>query len=342
MDWFASTFPAITRGRLLPVLVVLLAALFLGGTAAQAESYRGKTSTALSALKQSVALLREGKIDESRNALSPIGNTIGELTVIGRVLQENAVRNEKLCAGRVVDLDLRIGAMDSRMRDYKADVQGAEEGVTRKKELLNLLEDEIRKLAKRMADLEQKLREGRERFEELRNWFWVPVYGQYLAVRQAIDELSGEYRSVRNSYNDESVRLERAQAQLTQEQMKLSALLSQKQALEAQKNRLEEEREQMRQQSLRIRHATVFYAESINFWQKIESLAGISVSGYKENLTTLYDLLGLENDQSYLRDMREQMLMASHTLEGALLELADKLDKGDDFVGRDAAAICMN
>ena len=44
-------------------------------------------------------------------------------------------------------------------------------------------------------EAEREKREAEEKYEEFRTYWWVPIYGQYLAVREIIEENNGKARA---------------------------------------------------------------------------------------------------------------------------------------------------
>ena len=55
-----------------------------------------------------------------------------------------------------------------------------------------------------LIEISGRMQERERKLKELTQWFWVPGYGQYLAVRTLADKDIESYKSEINSLNDQN------------------------------------------------------------------------------------------------------------------------------------------
>jgi peptidoglycan hydrolase CwlO-like protein len=116
---------------------------------------------------------------------------------------------------QIADLSQRAGALSDELASEKDEIAALDGQITR-------LNAEIAGLNARRADLAlkhatlaplvqvlaQSVRIHQQKLDELKTWFWVPGYGQYLAIRTLVDEDISGLQTAQHDLRDNARQLE--------------------------------------------------------------------------------------------------------------------------------------
>lgn len=119
-----------------------------------------------------------------------------------------------------------IEALKRAVKDKKAEVTG---GQVKKQ----LLDEELKRCERSIAELNSKVKATEKRCKELKKWCWVPGYGQYLAIRtlakqdiQMLQNAGQRYNTLRCQQHDTVRSLNATVSQLNQLQRDIASMNS--------------------------------------------------------------------------------------------------------------------
>ena len=312
--------------------------LIIGIQSASAESYREQTQRTIDQLTHSAELLKSGNTSESQGALASVAGFIKELKTAESNYRELANREHGRCMNRIGEFEIRIGDL------YQQEIKLTKRIDELKAELAKSTEDqqitvtEMKNISNAIANAQKDLQARAQKLDELRKWWWVPGYGQYLSIRTLVDNDIGQYNSLVNTLNDKSYQMQHNQQVMQAAQELLNKLPQEIQSLKKTSTELSDMREKIRNRLSELKAMAVFLTQSEVFWGKLEGLLTITVAGNQEDLKLLYDMLGKE--QTSLPGFQDELISTTKTLKEALVEFADSLDTGKNFLLQKSTDYC--
>ena len=305
---------------------------------ASAESYREQTQRIIDQVTQSAELLKQGKTRDSQKALLGIASSVKELKTAELNYRELANREHDRCITQIGEFERRIGDIFQQEEELKRRINGLDAELKKSTEDHQLTKTEIDKINVAIAKAQESLRVRANKMEELRKWWWVPGYGLYLSIRTLVDNDIGEYKSLVNTLNDKAIQMERNQKALQAAQELMNKLPQQIESLKKTRMELSDMRETVRKRLSELKAMAVFLTETEVFWGKLDGLLTITVKGHQEDLKLLYDMLGKE--QSSLPEFEDDIISTNRTLKVALVEFANSLDTGKNFLLKKSTDYC--
>ena len=120
----------------------------------------------------------------------------------------------------------KIGELNAKLVTHRANLVGFNATHSKMSTELEGLQGQFNKYNAQMGTLTEELKKHNEKVEHVSSWFWVPFYGQYLAIDLLIDEISGKIDGVREAMTTCSTNLNTKKGQVNDLSTKLSGVQS--------------------------------------------------------------------------------------------------------------------
>ncbi|XP_068716849.1 tropomyosin alpha-1 chain-like [Montipora capricornis] len=258
------------------------------------------SSECFNSLDRALKALNAGDISSSQAALHVIKRG-------GSKLQREAAA---LCA------KLKIAEEESQRQNESLTIQ-----INELFEAEKQLEKEKRELETKRSSLENEKKQSRKKYDkasnryhqarrekeeaerkndELKSWWWVPVYGQVLAVRELIEgNLEKEQDASREMDNCQSD-IRRAERETEWASSAISEAEENIRKISKEKEDLEKERGACRERLGDIKSTTSFLMQAVTFWDEVIVLTK-SATVKTGNLQRILDLAAKQNSVKILR-----------------------------------------
>jgi len=229
-------------------------------------------------------------------------------------MQENDQQSELALESCEDDLNDKYNEQESlrgQIRELESQMEKNDMNIAQSEAMIKTYTD-------RLKSLQAKIRALNERAEEMKKWWWVPGYGQYLAIRTLADNDIGVYQSTRDelirfqqelrSGKQDVQRFEQLRKQLNNALAKHQREIT---ALEGLKNTLQEQRVKYKHQIVLFNNLGLYYRLLAD---KLRNLAG-DLSEMNE----LIELLNQDVSLSLAVDGQEEQM----SLRDAVLRLSE-------------------
>jgi hypothetical protein len=295
---------------------------------------------ALNGLSEGVALLQAGSITESRDRLAATAQLASELDKAASAYVKAAEAEQQRCVGRIQELDRRSTTLFATQNATEVAINNLEAELAKSTGLHRLHSNEVEQLNRKIETAKKDLEECRAKIEELKNWWWVPGYGQYLAIRTLVDKDVVRQKTLIDTLNDRKKTLQQQSDWLLAAQQTFCDLTDEEKGLQVTTEALTCMRGATHEQNTKLRKMTTFLMDSQQFWDKLRSWAQITVPGRLRML----ELLAQQSQSNVgrLEFTQHQILsQTATTLRAQLIEFGDSIDKNQNTLLQEPTDYCL-
>lgn len=252
---------------------------------------------------------------------------------------ENAKAAETMraqCSEVVLGFDKQLVAHREKRRAL--DTRGGELLVTMARSLESNKNSiaAVEKLRKDVEAARDSMAELENNMVLLQRWWWVPGYGQYLAVKTLVNNEEGQLHAIREELQDRRLQLANLEQLINHASTLICEVKEERESVATATTALQCVSEAARKNSEEIRKRTVDLLDREDFYRKLNGLVTITVDGRQRALA---DALTSQRSPRILA----QIATRAAQLDGALEELRQKIQEGrrfledipDNFCGRE-------
>jgi hypothetical protein len=322
-------------------LVVLCLAIGGGGTPAISEggTYNSTTRAALDSIIEANDQILAGKPDDARKLLGGMAEPLKNLEALAQKFRETANREHDRCMARIGDLENKTSDLYQQQIALDKQIAELEAGLAGAAKRRDLAQAEINRLTATINAAQRSMQEREGKLRELEKWWWVPGYGQYLAIRTLVDNDIGQYQSAVSALGDQQRQIQQHIASANAAQALRAQLDPQKKQAEELHRQLDGMRSSAQNELRELKSTAVFLTDADVFWGKAETLLQVDAKGFVGTMQILQDVLESEvqapsftnPDPSHevVRDFRQK-----------LVEFAESVDANNNFLLQDATEFC--
>ncbi|MEO7384618.1 MAG: hypothetical protein ABIU18_06765 [Novosphingobium sp.] len=324
--------------RLVLLVAFPLAMLVAGAPAALAASdYELQTRETIGKLLQANELLASGKTEDARAVVLGMSQSIQTLTQIAQKYRQIANREHDRCLIRIGELDLKTNQLFVEQTEINKKIDDLTASISNAQTTGSLADTEVKRLNGMLDDTLKRMREREARLEELRKWWWVPGYGQYLAIRTLADNDIGNYDRAVKDFEDQNLRLAQNRESLKQARTLASDLVAER----TRANLLNDQLSQMRTVSQArlngLNGIAVFLTDADVFWGLAQNLLEVNGDMFIRKMNVIQNVL--------IRDVNAPSLKSpaastAQSFQKKLIEFADSLDKQSNFLIENTTDFC--
>jgi hypothetical protein len=200
-------------------LLAILISRCLPPALAQSPNYAELTQTTVSQLIAAIDFYRRDRSTEAQALLRSMGAGPEQLKGITKGITghyrklANAERGR--CMQRVVELAQRTSDQYQELQQVAAALSSMEAEIVATTAKMQVADHEVQRVSASMRNAVAKLEERERKLKKLQDWWWVPGYGQYLAVRTLAEQDIETSNSLANGLRDNSVLIQDQQHALT-------------------------------------------------------------------------------------------------------------------------------
>lgn len=241
--------------------------------------------------------------------------------------KNQAEAERELCKRKLGELEPKLAEMRDHDAALRRDADALQARIAQCDRTSAELESQQGQLARDLDDLNRRMGERARKLEELKSWWWVPGYGQYLAIRTLVDNDIGEVKSLQDNLGhvarglgDTHARRAAVLANLETVRVELSRVANTRSSLEHSLGLL-------RAEHLRVRHNWDFAVQAFGFWSELSAIA--SAAGERSaNIAVFLEYMA----KTTAAPAPEGGVMTFRPLRDALLDFARLYDEAYDTV----------
>lgn len=324
-----------------PMLVAAIPWLLLLSTgieAAHAASYLEQTNSTIDKLNRSIELINSGASDEAQQALRDATQSVNELRQASARTLKLANQQHDICLDRVVTLSNQVSGIYQQEIDLRKKIDELNATIAKATQDQQITKNELDGLQASLRNAAAGLRAREEKLQELSRWFWVPGYGQYLAIRTLVDDDIGQYNSLLNTLRDTETRLRHNSEILNQVETLKTSLLMEKENMAQTSSKLSRMRAELDKKLSGMKAVVVFLTSGDVFWQKMGGLLNVTIKGHEGDIKLLYD--SLSKSVELLPFFKNEIGATTQTFKESLLEFGKALDANKSFQFSETDSYC--
>jgi hypothetical protein len=305
----------------------------------QAElGYTEITRDTISALNTATQRLRAHDPAAAEQALRGIMPSLDRLGEVTERLRELADREHDHCVEQIAALEVKIGELYVQEQELARQVGDLEAELARASETKQLAQADVARLREQMGATAAGFRERERKLKELTDWWWVPGYGQYLAIRTLADQDAAAYDRLASTLQETAGLANASAAAVHTATIALEELTTARQQAVGTIERLQRMRATEQERLGELKKSAVFLVNASSFWGKVKNLLVVGITPEIE-IHLIYLEMDLARDVStpaFDDPGREDML----ELEEGLLQFAATVDGGSNFLLEEGNEYC--
>jgi len=310
---------------------LILAAIGVGGGAVRAQTtdYAALTQTTVSQLVSALDLYRRNRTAEAQAQLTRLGPGLAQLKGVADRYRELANAEHDRCMTRVLELETRTSDLyqeEQKIEKTTGDLDAQIAGLSGKAQVAG---QEVQRLNASLIDISGRMQERERKLKELTQWWWVPGYGQYLAVRTLADKDIEAYKSDSNSLNDQNRLMQDQQQALAVAEDARRKLAVDREASRKTVEGLRQMRTELEADLGRLKASSTVLTEVSVLWGKATNLLTQTGQDQLGNLETMEQLLQASGDAPDFTDAARDY---AGDLQSSLLLFARSVDNGSNFL----------
>lgn len=263
----------------------------------------------------------------------------GSVATLSKQIQDYrdlANREHQRCVVRAADLDIFVGNILQQKQRLDAQIGQLEADLAAATKDQQLSQAEIARLTGQIGQVRAAFMERQRKLEELRRWWWVPGYGQYLAIRTLVDDDIGNERQFANTLDDTMRMMKSTQEAYGAAENTRRQLIAERERVTKTADALPHMRDEVVRRIKGARATTVFLADAEVFWGKMQTALDFKVESSRDDLALLQALLSKEA----LPVLRAEYDAQAMTLKDALFAFARSVDTKSNFLLDKSADFC--
>jgi peptidoglycan hydrolase CwlO-like protein len=303
---------------------------------AQSPNYAQLTQTTVSQLIAAVDLYRSNRSTEAQAVLRNLGAGLEQLKGITDHYRELANAEHARCMSRVVELEQRTSDLYQEQQKVAATLSSLEAEIASTTAKMQVADQEVQRISAGMRDAAGKLQERERKLKELESWWWVPGYGQYLAVRTLAEKDIETYNSLANGLRDQSVLIHDQQQALGAAREAQQRLSADRGTSQQTLNSLQQVRQEAEQDLGRLKRSATVLTDAYVLWTKAGDLLRQTAQDQLGSLEMIETLL---QRPSAAPDFADAAGDYAGDLQTTLRLFAQSVDNGSNFL-TDPNALC--
>jgi uncharacterized phage infection (PIP) family protein YhgE len=291
--------------------------------------YSAITRNVIDQLFASGEHLRAGEQTAAHALLQDMESSVNKLRIITEHFRDLANQEHERCENQIEKLDLQIGDIYQHEQELEGEIRKLLAHLKGWSEKEEQTAKDIKELHKNLEVTQAKLRERMNKLEELKAWFWVPGYGQYLAVRTLVDNDISETKSLQNTLRDRQYELEHTALSI-EDIKRMEANLNR--TLEDNRNKkhqLEQLRGDLHERKKGLKETLIFFADVGFFWGKVKIMLQEDVEYSIKSLEQILGTLDSKRSVPSFDNLKNRGILK---LKEALIRFADTIDNGKNFL----------
>lgn len=296
---------------------------------AQTANYADMSRTAIERIDKAVALIKSNDGAQAKELIEQSKDSLTDLLAQTEQFRTTASQEHDRCMQNQNQLEKQVNDLYREQQQQAARIMEVEADLAAASTRANLSANEVSRLQNELNSTRDQIRQNHERLEELSRWWWVPGYGQYLAIRTLVDEDIQNQDRLARSLNDQIQQMQQAHGQLRDARNVILQLRRNEQQMRRVVLDLEKMEAKNRANLKQYKASSTFLTDAVTFWGQLANSLDVSGSNFVSTMKIL---------QRRLSDRGQPIQFPGHTLQSAttfrdaLLGFADSVGNKTNFL----------
>ncbi|PFX21719.1 structural maintenance of chromosomes protein 2-like [Stylophora pistillata] len=167
-----------------------------------------------------------------------------------------------------------------------------------------------REALRKYQEVEWQKREAEEKFEELKTFWWVPIYGQYLVVRELFEENDKKARHASREMHRHERDAEEAERDIERTNSGIRQAEEDMRRISEKVEQLERQRQHCHNNLGDVKSMVVFIIQAVTFWKEVVELTR-AATVKTENIQKIVELAQKKDSIKILTSRGTQIKMKS-------------------------------
>ena len=287
------------------------------------------TQDVINQLFASAEKLKAGDYTSAQTILQKMNKSVDELLITTEHYQTQADQQRQQCVSQIQTLEQQIGDLYQQEQQLNQQASNLRAQLSSTEIQEDELEKRLQQLNQQLAAAQSNLHNRQKKLNEVKKWFWVPGYGQYLAIRTLVDDDINKVNSLSNTLRDTQHQLHAKRINFQQIKRLGDDLERASHVADALQTQLTQTRQKLRAQVKAFKDTYEFLANSALFWGTVKQILDKKVEDAVEDLNLIIDELGQELALPAFDDIEQEVHL---DMKDALLEFSRTLDSGQNFL----------
>jgi hypothetical protein len=294
-----------------------------------ATDYASETQATIVQLIGAADLLRGGRVDDAQVKLRSMRASLDKLGSLAERFRELANSEHARCMQRIADLEIRTSDLFQQQEQVFRQIADLDVDIAAAAGSAQLAGTQITELNNKIQSSATALQQREQKLKELQSWWWVPGYGQSLAVRTLVDGDIESYKSLVATLRDAGSRLSESQAASQSANTLRANLQSSRNATAATIGGLKKMRADAEGELGDLKHSAVVLTDASVLWAKAGSLLTITAADQLGSIESVRQLLEKVSDAP---DFDDSTRHYAGDLQATLIRFAESVDNGSNFL----------
>jgi len=196
---------------------------------------------------------------------------------------------------------------ETQLAKRKQELENRKTSLTGEKERCHRSKKEV---SRRYRVAEKEKREAEEKYDELKRWFWVPIYGTFLAVRELIEENEKKASDAYGEMKRFEREMERVESEISWANSEVFKAEKDLERISGKVENLKRQREECHEKLGDVKSLMSFIMQAVGFWDEVITVTK-EATVKTEHIQRIVDLAAKKNALKILRSSGTQTMMKS-------------------------------
>jgi len=267
--------------------------------------------------------------------LTQVKRMIQDLKASSQENVQSAVAEQKKCLEQVKSFDTKLGDISLQRNEFDRRGDELRVSLARSAEQQKNSSAEIEKLRADVERTRASMAGLEHNFELLRKWWWVPGYGQYLAIKSLVDGEITQHRSLLEELNHKNILAANQSALVLGARKMMCEIAEERESIDGAAEALTCVQGVVQKKGEEFRVKTIALTDREEFWQRMNDMGSITVDGRRRVLADLLNAAPSSQIDGLVTTQLEK-------LESALSDYSHQLDQGKQFLAATPVDYCMH
>lgn len=222
-------------------------------------------------VEETTQLVQQGRVKEASKKLTRVGQHSKRITTVTEIYIRRLEALEKYGVCQQEKLMRKMATLEEEKNQKNKVIQQKQLEVEAKRVDVRHYEELKQKAEERRREAEHKKREAEDRLNEVKKWWWIPIYGQVLCVRELIENNSSTISNEERKVNECESEQNSLQGKIQSAESEISSLTNVVSNLSSQISNLKDESEKRLKDLEEMKAATATLKKSVFCWNEFTS-----------------------------------------------------------------------
>jgi hypothetical protein len=225
----------------------------------------------LEIVEKATKCVQSGKVREAKRKFVEVVQHSNRITTITEVYIRRLEELEKYGEYQQEKLMKKMECLENEKRRKNDQISRRKIEISQKRENIDFCKEQKAKSEERKQEAERKKRDAEKRKREVEKWWWVPIYGQVLCIRELIENNSHVINTEARKANECNSEMQSLQGRIQSVESEISNLNREVSSLTSEISNLKDESIRRNDTLSEMKEATAVLKQSVSHWNEFIS-----------------------------------------------------------------------